>query len=168
MSTAKQTPSLRRFRNLVRTSSERATPGALFVLRVLVGVILVVHGAGKVADYGGWVSTLGEMGFGSPELLAPFAVAGELGGGIGLILGLATPLAATGAMTTMLVAIFGVHWGNGLLAANGGYELPLLLAMVCAVFLVRGGGRLSIDHLLMSAWTSGSADEKAELREAHA
>jgi putative oxidoreductase len=51
----------------------------------------------------------------------------------------------------MVGAIAKVHWGHGLLAQNNGFELPLLIALVACLFIVRGGGPISIDGLVTSS-----------------
>lgn len=151
--------------------SSAASPYALTLLRVTVGVIMVVHGWSKLTGYAEWSGTLESMGLPLAEVLAPLAIAGELGGGLGLILGALTPIAAAGVLTTMLVAIFTVHIDHGLLAENGGFEYPLTLAAVSLFFLVRGAGPFSVDH-----WVFGRGQEHEpparrdarEHREAHA
>lgn len=133
--------------------SIRRAPGelALTLLRVIAGVILVVHGWLKLTDVASWQAQLTSLGMPAPEVLSWFAIAGEFLGGLGLIVGLLTPVAALGAAVTMIAAIATVHAGNGLLASNGGMEFPLLLLCVSLVFVLRGGGPLSLDALWVRA-----------------
>ena len=49
---------------------------------------------------------------------------------------------------TMLVAIFAVHFSNGLFMANNGYEFALALFVVSASLAVRGAGSYSADQVL--------------------
>lgn len=135
---------MERLRALSRTS----TPGALTILRVVTGFVMAVHGWLKLTDYAGWKATLVEMGIPAPDVFAALSTAAELAGGIGLILGLLTPIAAFAVLVNMLVAIFVVHREGGLLAQNGGFEYPLIVAAVMLFFLVRGGGPISLDALL--------------------
>ena len=72
----------------------------------------------------------------------------ETGGGLLLVLGLATPLAAAAFVATMLVAVVTVHGRNGFFAAQGGYEYNLVLAVAALSLAFTGPGALSFDALL--------------------
>ncbi|MGP9689446.1 DoxX family protein [Psychrobacter sp. AOP22-C1-C5] len=127
---------------------------AALILRVPVGLILAAHGAQKLfgwfdgnglAGTAGWMSSIGlEPGY----LMAILAGGAEFFGGLALVLGLLTRPAAVVAGFTMLVAIFSVHIGNGLFAANDGYEYALVLLAASASLAIQGGGYLSLDNLL--------------------
>lgn len=121
---------------------------ALTLLRVAVGVIMTVHGGMKLGNPQGTISTFSEMGIPFPELSTYLAVAGELAGGLGLLVGLLTRVAAVGPVLTMAAAIGFVHLGNGLLSDNGGWEFPLLLLIASLVFVFEGGGPFSVDALM--------------------
>jgi putative oxidoreductase len=86
------------------------------------------------------------------------AVAGvsEAGGGLLLAAGLFTPFAGAAIVGTLLVAA-SVHFEKGLWNTGGGYELPLVYALVGAFFAVAGPGPVSLDHLagLDEWWSSG-------------
>src|SRR3712207_2587820 len=71
----------------------------------------------------------------------------ELVAGVLLVAGLLTPLAATATIGTLLVAS-SVHWTAGLWGQNGGYELPLLYAVVAAALAFTGPGAYSLDNAL--------------------
>ncbi len=124
-------------------------PVFLTLLRVTVGVIMAVHGMQKASDPAQFIGMLGNMGIQMPTVSGYLAIAGELGGGLGLIFGLLTPIAAFGVFSTMAVAVFQVHWASGLLAKNGGFEYPLTLMMTALYFIARGGGPLSLDAFIM-------------------
>src|SRR5947209_5440160 len=87
------------------TKSVRASAG-LLLLRVVVGAALAMHGYAKIKSDGG---PTGWAGSAFPGYLQAAAVAAEFGGGIALIAGLLTPLAALGIAATMAVAIFQHH-----------------------------------------------------------
>lgn len=127
---------------------ERATTIALTLLRVGVGLIMAIHGFAKLMDVTGTAESFAHIGIPAPQVLVYFAIAGELLGGLGLMLGLLARLAALGPVCTMLVAILSVHLGHGLLAKNGGFEYPLVLLLVSGFFALNGPGRLSLDALL--------------------
>ena len=90
--------------------------------------------------------------------MAPLAVAGELLGGLGLIVGLFTRVAAFGVMCVMVVAIATVHLHKGLLAEHGGFEYPLLLLATSLYFLVAGGGPVSLDAACAGGRTGGRSN----------
>ena len=91
-------------------------------------------------------------GEGVPSFLQALAALAEFGGGIALLLGLLTPLAALGIVCQMLGALFMVHFpmGHPFVAATGGpsYELPLVYLALAILLLVMGPGRWSFDALL--------------------
>ena len=127
---------------------------AAFILRVPVGLILAAHGAQKLFGWFGgnglagtaqWLSSMGiEPGY----LMAFLAGGAEFFGGLALVIGLLTRPAALVAAFTMLVAIFSVHIGNGLFAADGGYEYALILFVALIALAIQGGGYLSVDKPL--------------------
>lgn len=122
-------------------------PYALLILRVSTGIIMAVHGWQKFSDIPKWTEQLTKMGIPFPELNAYLSIAAELLGGLGLIVGLLTPLAALGVVSTMAVAVFVVHFDNGLLAKDGGFEYPMTLMFVGLYFMMKGAGCLSLDAL---------------------
>jgi putative oxidoreductase len=124
-------------------------PLALTTLRVVVGVIMLTHGWLKVADMPSWIASVEGLGIPWPEGMAWLAMAAELFGGMLLVVGLLTPLAALAIFANLMVAIFTVHRGQGLLAEGGGFELPLTLGVVALYFVFRGAGPLSLDALLL-------------------
>lgn len=123
-------------------------PIALLVLRIVVGVIMVVHGWQKVSDIQTWQGHVASMGLPFPMVSAYLGAAGEFLGGLGLIFGFLTPIAAFGVFCTMAVAVFWVHWPNGLLAKNNGFEYPLTLMTVALYLMMRGSGPLGIDPFI--------------------
>src|SRR5262245_44850697 len=121
---------------------------ALTLLRVIVGFVMATHGWMKLVDIAGTQRGFAQIGIPFPEVAAYLAVAGEFLGGLGLIVGLLTPIAALGVLAVMVVAIFFVHWRNGLLGLRGGFEYPLVLAAVALFFMLRGAGPVSLDAWL--------------------
>jgi Predicted membrane protein len=123
----------------------RLEPVALTLLRISTGIIMAAHGWQKFQNLDKTIEQFAGMGV--PKVATYLAVAGELLGGLGLIVGLLTPLAAFGVFCVMAVAILKVHLSNGLFAKDGGFEYPLTLAMVALYFIMRGGGPYSLDAL---------------------
>ncbi len=132
----------------LRSVSRLLSPVGLTVMRVCVGLIMAVHGWTKLTDFELWTQIVSLLGVPVPQVFAGLSVAAELAGGVGLVLGLFTPVAAFGLVVDLAVAIGLVHAGNGLFVQNGGFEYALLMAVVAFFFLLRGGGPFSLDRAL--------------------
>jgi len=126
----------------------------LLILRTLVGLLFVGHGAQKLFGLfgghglrgtGGWLESLGLR---PGRFWAALAGGAEFFGGLLLALGLVTPLAGAAIAAPMLVAIGTVHRGHGLWATNGGYEYPLVLLTLALVLGLVGPGRYALDSIL--------------------
>lgn len=137
----------------LRSTSAALTPTGLTVLRAVVGLIMAVHGWLKLVDFDAWRSTVAQLGVPAPSLMAALSTVAELGGGLALAVGLFTPLASLFLLVNLVVAIVLVHGSQGLLAQNGGFEYPLVLAAVAFFFLLRGGGPISLDRALFGRRT---------------
>jgi putative oxidoreductase len=91
----------------------------LTVIRVILGVVFFAHGAQKMLGWfggAGLKETLRTMReyLHLPAPLAFLAVTSEFLGGMGLIVGLLSRVAAVGVCVTMFSAIAMVHWRHGL------------------------------------------------------
>lgn len=123
-------------------------------LRIPVGIIFMAHGAQKLfAWFGGyglegtgqWMASIGlEPGY----LMALLAGSAEFFGGLFLVLGLLTRASSAVLAVTMLVAIFAVHFQNGLFMANNGYEFALSLLAVTIGLALSGSGKVAIDNVI--------------------
>jgi putative oxidoreductase len=117
---------------------------ALLVLRVVVGLFFAGHGAQKLFGMFGGHGLAGTGGFFESLGLTPgrrhatAAGAAELAGGVLLVLGLATPLAALLIIAVMTTAILTVHAKNGPWVTDGGFEYNVVL--IAAAFCVAGAG----------------------------
>jgi putative oxidoreductase len=118
---------------------------AFLLLRVGVGVIMLSHGTMKLSDPTGTAAYFAQLGIPMPSAAVVLAIAGEFVGGLGLLLGALTRVAALGPLCTMIVAIGTVHAGHGLFAQNGGWEYPMTILLVSLTFVFRGAGRYSLD-----------------------
>lgn len=133
-------------------------PVALLIARLIIGLGMAVHGAQKLFGWFGGHGLQGTggffemMGFRPGRLFAFFAGAGELGGGLLIALGLLGPVGPALMILVMVVAIFAVHWKNGFLASNDGFELPLLYAAAALVLAFSGAGPYSLDAWLNPPW----------------
>ncbi|MEN3160017.1 DoxX family protein [Alkalimonas sp. NCh-2] len=138
---------------LKKLAATEAGWGAL-ALRVPIGIIFAAHGAQKLfgwfggyglAGTGGWMESIGL----APGVLMAFlAGSAEFFGGIALVIGLLTRPAAAVLAVTMLVAIFAVHFENGLFMSNNGYEFGLALLAASVSLLFSGAGKASVDAAL--------------------
>src|SRR3954447_15613856 len=133
----------------------------LFIIRLLIGALLVAHGTQKLFGWYGGHGLAGTGGFFEQlghrpgRQMAMMAGLSEAGGGLLLVLGLLTPLAAAMILGTMIVASRSVHAPNGLWATNGGYELPMTYGIVAIALAFTGAGGWSIDDAANIPWTSG-------------
>jgi putative oxidoreductase len=95
---------------------------------------------------------LEQMGVKPAKPMAILAGLAEFGGGILVILGFLTPLAALALIGVMIVAVLTVHLKNGFFVANGGYEFNLALAGMALTLLIVGAGAYSLDAVLGILW----------------
>jgi putative oxidoreductase len=128
-----------------RYAQERAEAVVVTALRAMVGLIFVVHGAMKLMDIPGTVQSFAHLGIPYPQHAVYLAIAGEFFGGLGILFGLLTRVAALGALCVMAVAVGYVHFGHGLLAQKGGWEYPVVLGLVALYFVTHGAGPASVD-----------------------
>lgn len=123
-------------------------------LRVTIGGFFVGHGSQKLFGAQGGAGLKGtaqffEEGLGIKPGLAQAAVAGaaEMGGGVGLVLGYHTPLAASAVVGSMTTAIQKVHGKNGWNIQDGGFEYNAILIAAAFAIAEAGPGFLSLDAL---------------------
>lgn len=152
--------------SLLRTQSSLAPT----LLRLPLGIVFFAHGCQKTLGlFGGSglnaTISVFEHGMHIPPVFAYLAVAAEFLGGLGLILGFLTRIAALGICANMCVAIYKVHWPNGLFMNWGGnqkgegIEYHLLAIGMCLALMILGAGLFSVDNAL-----SGSSPTRARRR----
>jgi putative oxidoreductase len=129
------------------------------IIRVLLGVIFFAHGAQKMLGWFGGYGFSGTMGFFTgalhiPAVFAFLAIAAEFFGGLGLIFGVLTRVAAFGIAVNMLVAITMVHSRFGFFMnwsgnqKGEGVEYHLLAMAICVFLMLEGAGAFSVDRKL--------------------
>ena len=122
-----------------------------FVLRLVFGLIFLVHGFMKVTNVSATGQFFSAIGIPAASFFAIVVMLVEFLGGIALILGLFTRWASLFIAIDMLVAFFVVHLKNGFFVDNGGYEFVLILFATAVMFLLHGPGRYSLDHKFFKA-----------------
>lgn len=136
------------WRKLIHTGAfDIRTSIGLFLVRLVAGLAFVLHGWPKIQKPFSWMGPDAAV----PSVLQALAALSEVGGGIGWVLGLLTPLASLGILCTMAGAA-AFHIGRGdpfvRLGEGGSYELALVYFTVAALLLLAGPGRVSLDALI--------------------
>src|SRR5262245_8081575 len=130
----------------------------VLIVRVTLGVIFVAHGAQKVL---GWWGGLGFSGTidafakqGMPPALTVLVMIAEFFGGLGVLVGALTRIAALGPAIVMVGAIATVHWKNGFFlnwfnvpGRGHGIECNLAYLAMALSLVFTGAGLLSIDGM---------------------
>jgi putative oxidoreductase len=115
---------------------------------------LVPHGCQKLF---GWFGGMGfekftelfdKLGWHPAVFWLSLVAATELLGGLMLAFGFLTRFAAAAIFIFMLNAIWFTGNTGGFFWNKSGLEYPLLIGAVALVFLIRGGGRYSIDRAI--------------------
>lgn len=139
-------------KQLIKTITESNSGFSALALRIPVGIIFMAHGAQKLFGWfggyglegtGGWMESIG---LGPGYLMALMAGSAEFFGGLFILLGLLTRPAALALAFTMVVAIFAVHFDNGLFMSNNGYEFGLALLAASISLVFSGAGKLALDN----------------------
>jgi putative oxidoreductase len=122
----------------------KAESCGLAVLRIVVGVVFVMHGWQKIHVFhlAGVSGMLSHLGIPMPTVFGVILTAVEFLGGILLITGLATRIPSVLLAIDMLVALITVHMKHGFFAPAG-IELPLTLLGAVICLALSGGGSFS-------------------------
>ena len=129
------------------------------IVRIVLGVVFFAHGAQMAL---GWFGGAGLRNtvqvfrehLRIPTALALLAVAAEFLGGLGLLVGLLSRIAALGIAAVMLVALLTVHWKFGFFMnwygeqRGNGIEYHVLVLVLALVVMIKGGGPSSLDQVL--------------------
>jgi len=107
-------------------------------MRLVLGAIMIAHGYHKV--WGGFHHHMEFVGsLGLPSWMAYLSAGTEFFGGIGLVLGLFTRFFSVAIVIEMGIAIWKVHFKNGLMGPTG-YEFPLAVGTIALALACLGGG----------------------------
>jgi putative oxidoreductase len=129
------------------------------VLRLVIGSIFTVHGLQKLTGEFSGPGLAGTEKMMEANRMYPvrrnalFVSLGETLSGLGIILGLVTPLAVGVATATMATAVRKVHGKNGFANSKGGYEFNVTLVAAAAALVIDGPGPFSVDAVVgRSRW----------------
>ncbi len=115
---------------------------SLLIVRVIVGVIFVAHGAQKLfgafdgPGLAGVVAMMGPIGY--------LVTVGEFFGGLGLIVGFLCRFSAASLIVIMIGAVVMVHGAHGFFLSNHGFEYNLALIGLLLPILIAGPGRFAV------------------------
>ncbi len=126
------------------------SPGARFApffLRVMIGIVGVLHGWPKMMTLGAFIEKVHKMGVPIAPVFGTAAALAEFLGGLALIFGFFTRYAAFCFACVMAVAVFKVHLPNGFFAKGDGYEYPLVLFVAAVSLVFSGAGPISLDRM---------------------
>jgi putative oxidoreductase len=116
------------------------------ILRIFAGLLFACHGAQKIL---GLLGGMGGNGATAEFLTRPwFAGIIELGGGLLIALGLATPIAAFIASGEMAFAYFLAHAPQGFWPIQNRGELAIIYSFLWLYVASRGAGKWSVDSML--------------------
>src|SRR5882757_4177383 len=124
------------------TSTSPADLG-LLILRIGVGAAMIQAGLIKVFDFGTTAGFMESAGWNLPTLAALMVTVAETAGGVGLILGILTPLAACAVVGAMICA-WAVNVSQGAFWSEP-FNVPFLLFIGAATLLFTGAGAISVD-----------------------
>jgi len=128
----------------------------LFILRVVVGAIVMAHGllklgwvgkGGSIAGVAGWFQSIGIR---PGRFWALVATLAEAGGGLLMVLGLGGPIGPGIVAADLVVVTIVAHWSQGFWAGGGkvGIEFPVALAASALAVALTGSGAWSLDAAL--------------------
>ena len=125
----------------------------LLILRIGVGTTMIQAGLRKAFDFNTAVAFMESGGWRLPRFAAFMVTAAETVGGIGLLFGLLTPLAACAVIAAMIDA-----WAVNVSAAafwSDPFNTPFLIAVGAAALLFTGAGGYSVDARVFGRWQFG-------------
>lgn len=137
---------------MTNTTAHSVAPSlGLLLLRIVVGAVFAAHGAQKIFEYTipGTIGSFSGMGVPFPEIAAPVVAFVELVGGVLLIAGVLTKVAAVLLAVDMIVALITVHLPAGLWVGDGGYEFVAVLGVAALALAFTGAGRYSLDRAVL-------------------
>ena len=117
---------------------------SVLILRIILGLVLIVHGWPKIKNLSANAQNFVAMGFKPAKFWGTIAAVVEFLGGLLLILGFLTQLVAFFVVIQFVVAILKVKIKQNFV---GGYELDLLILGAALLLMTVGGGFYGLDDL---------------------
>jgi putative oxidoreductase len=136
-----------------------AVDTALLVVRIIVGIILMAHGAQKIFGAFGGPGLSGIMspqGPGGGGVIGLLVAIGEFFGGLGILVGFLSRFSAAANILIMLGAIVLVHGRKGFFLSDGGFEYNLALIGLLVPILILGPGKIAVSRFLPLPKVAGS------------
>ncbi len=126
---------------------ERAKQVALFLLRIVAGLLFLQAGGMKLFDWFGGIPA--QVG-GHPHMMSQIWIGGvlEFYGGAAILLGFLTPLVAFILSGEMAVAYFQFHQPHGVWPIQNHGEPAVLLCFILLFFAAHGAGNWSVDGII--------------------
>lgn len=121
---------------------------ALLAGRILASAIFIMGGYAKLMAAAGTKAYFAKAGVPLPEIAYWVSVAVELGGGVLLLLGLQTRLAALALAVFCIATAFIAHFDFGDRAQTINFSKNMAMAGGYLAFVAAGGGRFSLDALI--------------------
>lgn len=131
-----------------------AISAGLLVVRIVVGLSIMAHGAQKLFGWFGGPGIAGvgmhfeALGFRPGRLFVAVASVSEIVSGLLIALGLLGPVGPALLLSVMIVAAVSAHWKNGFFAQSGGIELSVAYGTVAVALALIGYGKYSLDAVL--------------------
>jgi putative oxidoreductase len=128
---------------------ERLAPLGYALVRVVTGLLILPGGYEKLFHGGVYriaANNIAKVGVEPPLAWAWAVGCTEFFGAILLAIGLWTRPAAFSLVVLLGTITFRVRWDAGYFWKSTGWEVTLLLALVCLAYLMGGGGRWSLDR----------------------
>ncbi|MFD9816095.1 DoxX family protein [Streptomyces sp. NPDC059080] len=147
------------------TAKAPAADCGLLLIRLTFGLLMAGHGSQKLFGiFGGQGLTqtgknFASLGYQPGKLFALIGGLSEFLGGLGLALGLLTPLAAAALIGVMINAMVSVTAANGFWETDGGVEYSVCIAVVALAVAAIGPGKLAVDRFFR--WGRGGWPEAA-------
>jgi putative oxidoreductase len=145
----------------------------MFWVRLPLAVTMIFHGWEKVRNIPGFIASCDNLGI--PPFFAVMAVCGEFLGGIGVLLGLLSRIAAFGTGCTMAVAALTRHvipgygylmnWHGALPLGAEGFEFHTLAIGMSLGIMFLGAGNFSLDYMLTRHFAGVRARESSRTLE---
>ena len=137
--------------NFTSTFKSPTESAGLLIARIILGIVLIAHGWQKFNEWtiAGTTEAFTGMGVPAAIIAAPIAATVELIGGILILIGLVARIAAALVALQMFGAgIWGGHFGSGIMVAENGWELVMVIAAVAVILLAAGPGQYAADNFI--------------------